>query len=175
MIRFHLEPPRSTSSGTACKFLKPRCSPTSCLFAPYFRSDEPEKFAKVHEVFGASNVAKILVDVPENQRDDAVNSLVYEVEAQLRDPVYDCIGAIALLQRKAVELPQDLAVARSWLTRCSALAGGGMTSSLSTSSLSVLSDEVGVATVKTLPFLVFAIRSWLHRNGCFAVRYSVWV
>ncbi|KAE9444610.1 hypothetical protein C3L33_23492, partial [Rhododendron williamsianum] len=138
-------------------------------FRPYFRSDEPEKFAKVHKVFGASNVAKILVDVPENQRDDAVNSLVYEVKARLRDPVYGCIGTIALLQRKAVELPQDLAVARSWLARCSAVAGGGMTS------LSVLSDEVGVATIKTLPFLVFAIRSWLHRNGRFAVRYSVWV
>ncbi|XP_058182795.1 LOB domain-containing protein 21-like [Rhododendron vialii] len=134
------EPTRSTSSCAACKFLKRRCSPT-CLFAPYFRSDEPEKFAKVHKVFGASNVAKILVDVPENQRDDAVNSLVYEAEARLRDPVYGCIGAIALLQRKAVELQQDLAVARTRLARCAAVAGGGMTSSLSTSSLSVLSDE----------------------------------
>lgn len=118
------EPPRSTSSCAACKFLKRRCSPT-CLFAPYFRSDDPKKFAKVHKVFGASNVAKILVEVPENQRDDAANSLVYEAEARLRDPVYGCIGAIALLQRKTVELQQELTVARTRLARCAAVAGGG--------------------------------------------------
>ncbi|KAI8535210.1 hypothetical protein RHMOL_Rhmol10G0156000 [Rhododendron molle] len=95
-----------------------------------------EKFAKVHELLGASNVAKILVDVPENQRDNAVNSLVYEVEARLRDPIYGCLDAIALLQWKVVELQQDLAVTRSRLARCAAVAGGSMTSSLS-----VLSDE----------------------------------
>ncbi|KAF7114899.1 hypothetical protein RHSIM_RhsimUnG0069900 [Rhododendron simsii] len=32
-----------------------------------------------------------------------------------------------------------------------------------------------VATVKTLPFLVFVVHSRFHRDGCFAVHYSVWV
>ncbi|KAI8007327.1 LOB domain-containing protein 21 [Camellia lanceoleosa] len=108
--------PRSSSSCAACKFLKRRCSP-NCLFAPYFRSDEPKKFAKVHKVFGASNVSKILIEVPEEQREDTVNSLVFEAEARLRDPVYGCIGAIALLQKKMVELQHDLAIARTRLAR----------------------------------------------------------
>lgn len=108
--------PRSSSSCAACKFLKRRCTP-NCIFAPYFRSDEPKKFAKVHKVFGASNVSKILVEVPEEQREDTVNSLAYEAEARLRDPVYGCIGAIALLQRKMVELQHDLAIARARLAR----------------------------------------------------------
>ncbi|GAB4827620.1 LOB domain-containing protein 21 [Ancistrocladus abbreviatus] len=108
--------PRSSSSCAACKFLKRRCTPT-CIFAPYFRSDEPKKFAKVHKVFGASNVSKILIEVPEEQREDTVNSLAYEAEARLRDPVYGCIGAIALLQRKMVELQHDLAIARARLAR----------------------------------------------------------
>lgn len=108
--------PRSSSSCAACKFLKRKCTST-CIFAPYFRSDEPKKFAKVHKVFGASNVSKILVEVPENQREDTVNSLAYEAEARLRDPVYGCIGAIALLQKKMVELQHDLAIARAKLAR----------------------------------------------------------
>ncbi|KAE8646568.1 LOB domain-containing protein 21 [Cucumis sativus] len=107
---------RSSSSCAACKLLKRRCIPT-CIFAPYFRSDEPKKFAKVHKVFGASNVSKILTEVPEEQREDTVNSLAYEAEARLRDPVYGCIGAIALLQTKMVELQHDLALAKARLAR----------------------------------------------------------
>ncbi|KAK6929494.1 Lateral organ boundaries, LOB [Dillenia turbinata] len=107
---------RSSSSCAACKFLKRRCTP-NCIFAPYFRSDEPRKFAKVHKVFGASNVSKILSEVPEEQREDAVNSLAYEAEARLRDPVYGCIGAIAMLQKKMVELQHDLTIARAHLAQ----------------------------------------------------------
>ncbi|XP_055826682.1 LOB domain-containing protein 21-like [Solanum dulcamara] len=106
--------PRSSSSCAACKFLKRRCTP-NCQFAPYFRSDEPKKFANVHKVFGASNVIKILNEVPQDQREDTVNSLVYEAEVRLRDPVYGCIGAIASLQRKMVELQHDLMVTRAHL------------------------------------------------------------
>ncbi|KAK4766261.1 hypothetical protein SAY87_007903 [Trapa incisa] len=112
---------RSGSSCAACKLLKRRCGP-GCIFAPYFRSDEPKKFAKVHKVFGASNVSKILGEVPEVQREDTVNSLAYEAEARLRDPVYGCIGAIAILQRKMAELQHDLAVAHARLARAAATA-----------------------------------------------------
>lgn len=106
--------PRSSSSCAACKFLKRRCTP-NCQFAPYFRSDEPKKFAKVHKVFGASNVSKILNEVAEEQREDTVNSLVFEAEVRLQDPVYGCIGAIASLQHKMVELQHDLILARARL------------------------------------------------------------
>lgn len=43
----------------ACRTLHRKCSP-DCLLAPYFPADEPEKFASVHKVFGASNVIKML-------------------------------------------------------------------------------------------------------------------
>lgn len=109
--------PRSSSSCAACKFLKRRCT-QNCQFAPYFRSDEPKKFAKVHKVFGASNVSKILNEVAEQQREDTVNSLVYEAEVRLRDPVYGCIGAIASLQKKMLELQHDLVLARARLAYC---------------------------------------------------------
>ncbi|KAK4436491.1 LOB domain-containing protein 21 [Sesamum alatum] len=113
-MKSYQEQPRSSSSCAACKFLKRRCT-SNCQFAPYFRSDEPKKFAKVHKVFGASNVSKILNEVAEDQREDTVDSLVYEAEVRLRDPVYGCIGAIASLQHRMVELQRDLILARARL------------------------------------------------------------
>ncbi|KAL0299303.1 UNVERIFIED_CONTAM: LOB domain-containing protein 21 [Sesamum radiatum] len=46
---------------------------------------------------------------------ETVNSLVYEAEVRLQDPVYGCIGAIASLQHKMVELQHDLILARARL------------------------------------------------------------
>ncbi|XP_024027330.1 LOB domain-containing protein 21 [Morus notabilis] len=146
--------PRSSSSCAACKFLKRRCTPT-CIFAPYFRSDEPKKFAKVHKVFGASNVSKILIEVPEEQREDTVNSLAYEAEARLRDPVYGCIGAIALLQRRMVELQRDLAIARARLARfaanSSSLCSSSSSSSSSVSNYSILDGRVTEVGLSGIP------------------------
>ncbi|CAB4270979.1 unnamed protein product [Prunus armeniaca] len=144
--------PRSSSSCAACKLLKRKCSPT-CIFAPYFLPDEPKKFAKVHKVFGASNVSKILTEVPEEQREDTVNSLAYEAEARLRDPVYGCIGAIAMLQRKMIELQHDLAIARA---RLACYASNSLSSSPPTASASscygVLDDQLSEAAFSAVGF-----------------------
>ncbi|MBA0870321.1 hypothetical protein Goshw_010902, partial [Gossypium schwendimanii] len=47
------------SPCASCKLLRRRCA-KDCIFAPYFPSDDPHKFAIVHKVFGASNVSKML-------------------------------------------------------------------------------------------------------------------
>jgi len=44
----------------ACKLLRRRCA-EECPFSPYFSPLEPQKFAAVHKVFGASNVSKLLM------------------------------------------------------------------------------------------------------------------
>lgn len=75
----------TTSPCAACKFLRRKCT-LECVFAPYFPPDNPQKFANVHKVFGASNVAKLLNELNASQREDAVNSLAYEAEYRLRDP-----------------------------------------------------------------------------------------
>ncbi|XP_028803798.1 LOB domain-containing protein 21 [Neltuma alba] len=141
--------PRSSSSCAACKLLKRRCTPT-CIFAPYFRSDECKKFAKVHKVFGASNVSKILFEVPEEQREDTVNSLAYEADARLKDPVYGCIGAIALLQTKMVELQHDLAIARARLARYSSASAAASDAFINFPSSSI--DDAFPAHVGLPPF-----------------------
>ncbi|KAM5557261.1 LOB domain-containing protein 27-like [Rosa sericea] len=43
----------------ACKYLRRRC-PSDCVFAPYFPSNNPQRFDSVHRIYGASNVAKML-------------------------------------------------------------------------------------------------------------------
>ncbi|TYH67798.1 hypothetical protein ES332_D06G213100v1 [Gossypium tomentosum] len=100
------------SPCASCKLLRRRCA-KDCIFAPYFPSDDPHKFAIVHKVFGASNVSKMLQELPVQQRADAVSSLVYEANARVRDPVYGCVGAISFLQNQVSELQMQLAVAQA--------------------------------------------------------------
>ncbi|CAN6345406.1 unnamed protein product [Urochloa humidicola] len=100
----------------ACKLLRRRCA-QECPFSPYFSPLEPHKFAAVHKVFGASNVSKMLLEVHESQRADAANSLVYEANLRLRDPVYGCMGAILTLQQQVQALEAELAAVRSEIVR----------------------------------------------------------
>ncbi|RDY03203.1 LOB domain-containing protein 4 [Mucuna pruriens] len=100
------------SPCAACKLLRRRCT-RDCVFAPYFPADEPQKFGSVHKVFGASNVNKMLQELPEHQRSDAVSSMVYEANARVRDPVYGCVGAISSLQQQVDVLQTQLALAQA--------------------------------------------------------------
>ncbi|KAI3449922.1 hypothetical protein Pfo_006587 [Paulownia fortunei] len=102
----------AASPCAACKLLRRRCA-EDCVFAPYFPADEPHKFASVHKVFGASNVNKMLQELPEHQRGDAVSSMVYEANARVRDPVYGCVGAISSLQQQIDVLQTQLALAQA--------------------------------------------------------------
>ncbi|KAK3443978.1 hypothetical protein EUGRSUZ_B04019 [Eucalyptus grandis] len=100
----------------ACKLLRRRCA-EECPFSPYFSPHEPQKFAAVHRVFGASNVSKMLTEVPESQRADTANSLVYEANLRLRDPVYGCMGAISALQQQIQTLQAQLNAVRNEILR----------------------------------------------------------
>ncbi|KAK9275192.1 hypothetical protein L1049_022453 [Liquidambar formosana] len=102
----------AVSPCAACKLLRRRCA-QDCVFAPYFPADDPQKFASVHKVFGASNVNKMLQDLPVHQRGDAVSSMVYEANARVRDPVYGCVGAISSLQQQIDVLQTQLAFAQA--------------------------------------------------------------
>ncbi|CAN6337586.1 unnamed protein product [Urochloa humidicola] len=109
------------SPCAACKFLRRKCQP-DCVFAPYFPPDNPQKFVHVHRVFGASNVTKILNELHPYQREDAVNSLAYEADMRLRDPVYGCVGVISILQHRLRQVQQELARASYELSKYQAAA-----------------------------------------------------
>ncbi|VFQ71794.1 unnamed protein product [Cuscuta campestris] len=106
----------SSSPCASCKLLRRRCA-KDCIFAPYFPPDDPHKFAIVHKVFGASNISKMLQEIPVHQRGDAVSSLVYEANARMRDPVNGCVGAISYLQNQVAQLQLQLAVAQAEILR----------------------------------------------------------
>ncbi|PKA61131.1 LOB domain-containing protein 30 [Apostasia shenzhenica] len=86
----------------ACKFLRRKCV-SGCIFAPYFDSEQgAAHFAAVHKVFGASNVSKLLRNIPAHKRLDAVVTICYEAQSRLRDPVYGCVAHIFALQQQAI-------------------------------------------------------------------------
>jgi hypothetical protein len=104
----------SSSPCAACKLLRRKCT-RGCVFAPYFPPNSPVKFSNVHRVFGASNVSKLLNELPHAQREDAVNSLAYEADARLRDPVYGCVSYISILQLRIKQARDELAAVRKEL------------------------------------------------------------
>ncbi|KAJ0257163.1 LOB domain-containing protein 3 [Hirschfeldia incana] len=110
----------AVSPCAACKLLRRKCV-KDCVFAPYFPAKEPYKFAIVHKIFGASNVNKMLQVLSENHRSDAVNSIVYEANARVQDPVYGCVGIISSLQRQLETLQTQLAFTQAELVHMKTL------------------------------------------------------
>ncbi|XP_057473850.1 LOB domain-containing protein 1-like [Actinidia eriantha] len=124
---YHSPSPNSLSSNShhkavhavvspcaACKILRRRCG-DKCVLAPYFPPTDPLNFTIAHRVFGASNIIKLLQELPESHRADAVSSIVYEANARLRDPVYGCAGVVCQLQKQLNELQAQLAKAQAEL------------------------------------------------------------
>ncbi|KAK6152695.1 hypothetical protein DH2020_012334 [Rehmannia glutinosa] len=98
----------------ACKFLRRKCT-QECVFAPYFPPENPQKFANVHKVFGASNVGKLLNELNPNQRIDAVNSLAYEAACRIKDPIYGCVGHVAYMQHHLRQIHEQTELAKKEL------------------------------------------------------------
>ncbi|KAK7267014.1 hypothetical protein RIF29_19678 [Crotalaria pallida] len=100
----------------ACKFLRRKCI-AGCIFAPHFGSDQgAARFAAVHKVFGASNVSKLLSNIPESRRSEAAATVSYEAQARLADPVYGCVSSIFALQQQVASLQAEIVMTQTQLT-----------------------------------------------------------
>ncbi|KAM1032037.1 hypothetical protein ACFX15_035066 [Malus domestica] len=101
-----------TGSGSpcgACKFLRRKCI-RGCIFAPYFCHEQgATHFAAIHKVFGASNVAKLLAQLPLSDRCRAALTISYEAQARVQDPIYGCVSHIFSLQQQVISLEAQLA------------------------------------------------------------------
>ncbi|CAI0558094.1 unnamed protein product [Linum tenue] len=64
----------------------------------------PQRFEFVHKVFGASNVAKLVQQVAEDRRAEAVDCMVYEASLRVSNPVYGCAGMIYQLQEEIMKV-----------------------------------------------------------------------
>ncbi|CAI5505253.1 unnamed protein product [Closterium sp. Naga37s-1] len=96
----------------ACKSLRKKCTP-QCVFSPYFPPNETEKWTTVHRTFGASNISKILTTVPPGKRTAAANSLIFEAEARLADPVYGTLQVIHRLGSRLSSMVKELQAVRA--------------------------------------------------------------
>ncbi|XP_021814724.1 LOB domain-containing protein 29-like [Prunus avium] len=101
-----------TGSGSpcgACKFLRRKCI-RGCIFAPYFCHEQgATHFAAIHKVFGASNVSKLLSQLPVSDRCRAALTISYEAQARVQDPIYGCVSHIFALQQQVISLQAQLA------------------------------------------------------------------
>lgn len=92
----------------ACKYLRRRCA-HDCVLAPYFPASHPHRYASVHRVFGASNVARLLQSLPVDERAQAAETMAMEAQWRVEDPVYGCTGVISRLQEEILTTQCELA------------------------------------------------------------------
>ncbi|GLJ17651.1 hypothetical protein SUGI_0307490 [Cryptomeria japonica] len=101
-------------SCAACRVQRKKCS-KECVLAPHFPPNDPEKFAIVHRIFGTGQIIKLLQGMEGEQRADAVNSMVYEASARVKDPVHGCAKEFDGLQKQIDELESQLAATQAEL------------------------------------------------------------
>ncbi|GER57790.1 LOB domain-containing protein [Striga asiatica] len=110
-----------TGSGSpcgACKFLRRKCV-KGCVFAPYFSHEQGSThFSAIHKVFGASNVSKLLTQLPINDRCEAAVTIAYEAQARVQDPIYGCVSHIFALQQQVMYLQAQVASLREQAAQC---------------------------------------------------------
>ncbi|KAL6123272.1 hypothetical protein ACLB2K_075794 [Fragaria x ananassa] len=101
-----------TGRCAACKYLRKAC-PEDCIFAPYFPSNNPQRFENVHRIYGAKNVATMLKELQLYFRAQAVETLCYEAESRTQNLVYGCAVIIFYLQQQIHNIESELAKLRA--------------------------------------------------------------
>ncbi|XP_047183017.1 LOB domain-containing protein 24-like [Vigna umbellata] len=99
----------------ACKNQRRRC-PSDCIFSPYFPANDPQRFASVHKIYGGSNVGKMLQQIPPYLREQTANSLYFEAQCRIQDPVYGCVGIISKLYEQIHNTEIELAQIQTQIT-----------------------------------------------------------
>lgn len=70
-----------------CTHLRKHCYP-GCLFASYFPPGDEDRFAAVHAVFDARNVANLLMEMEPEQRAGTVLKLIEQATVWQESPAY---------------------------------------------------------------------------------------
>ncbi|GLJ33774.1 hypothetical protein SUGI_0678810 [Cryptomeria japonica] len=99
---------RKIVSCAPYRLQRKKCS-NECILAPHFPPNDPDKFTVVQKVFGASYIIKLLQGLETKQRAEAVNNLVCEASARLKDPIHGSGGEVHELQKRISELESQLA------------------------------------------------------------------
>ncbi|XP_010520402.1 PREDICTED: LOB domain-containing protein 25-like [Tarenaya hassleriana] len=100
---------RKREQCAACKYQHRRCT-SDCILPPYFPEDEPETFKMARNLFGVSNIKKMIRDVAPHLREDAVRSIKYEALFRSMFPVHGCCLVINELSYQIIEATKQLSL-----------------------------------------------------------------
>ncbi|XP_019415681.1 PREDICTED: LOB domain-containing protein 2-like [Lupinus angustifolius] len=82
----------SRHACAACRHLKKKCN-KDCVLAPYFPTKKIKQYFVVHKVFGYNIMTKMLSNLVEQERNEAVESFQWEAMMWQQDPVHGPLGA----------------------------------------------------------------------------------
>nr|WKV35355.1 lateral organ boundaries domain protein 18 [Ipomoea batatas] len=102
----------------ACKYQRRKCA-SDCVLAPYFPANQPKMFQNAHRLFGISNITKILKQLDdEDQKADAMKSIIFEADMRERFPVYGCVEYICYLRQQLQQTMDELHYVYTQLALC---------------------------------------------------------
>ncbi|KAH7847039.1 hypothetical protein Vadar_021179 [Vaccinium darrowii] len=108
----------TSQACAACKYQRRRCY-SECPLAPYFPGNQPKTFRNSHRLYGVSNIMKILRRMEtQEQRDEAMRSVIYESDMRERFPVHGCCGIIRHLYCPLMQAVEELQHVRAQLAMC---------------------------------------------------------
>ncbi|WCJ39516.1 LOB domain-containing protein 22 [Euphorbia peplus] len=89
----------TTQACAACKYQRRKCAP-DCILAPYFPHDRQRQFLNAHKLFGVSNITKIIKNLNQPDKDEAMRTIMFQSDVRANDPVGGCYRIIRDLQRQ---------------------------------------------------------------------------
>lgn len=107
----------TSQACAACKYQRRRCS-KDCVLAPFFPAEKAKEFQNAHRLFGVRNIMNILKQVPQQQKEDAMTSIVFESDMRAQYPVRGCMGIISQLHIQLQQTIDELRMVQSKVAIC---------------------------------------------------------
>jgi|UniRef100_A0A2N9HL91 hypothetical protein len=111
----------TTQACAACKYQRRKCA-TDCILAPYFPHDRQRQFLNAHKLFGVSNITKIIKNLNQPDKDEAMRTIIFQSDVRANDPVGGCYRIIRELQRLIEYNKAELDIVLHQLAICRAQA-----------------------------------------------------
>ncbi|KAG2728796.1 hypothetical protein I3760_01G221100 [Carya illinoinensis] len=111
----------TTQACAACKYQRRKCAP-DCILAPYFPHDRQRQFLNAHKLFGVSNITKVIKNLDQPDKDEAMRTIIFQSDMRANDPVGGCYRMIRDLQRLIDYNKAELEIVLHQLALCRAQA-----------------------------------------------------
>ncbi|KAL5579488.1 hypothetical protein UlMin_011930 [Ulmus minor] len=105
----------------ACKYRRSKCAP-DCVLAPYFPHHTQNQFLNAHKLFGVKNITKLIKNLQQPIKDEAIRAIIFQSNARANDPVGGCYRIICDLQRQIEYNKAELEIVLHQLAICRASA-----------------------------------------------------